>query len=127
VGSRLPLARTIVQKDSTPSDHLLKLLPVARRRTSNPFVVELPRLLEQRHLSIRALARQAGVTDAHLSRVLRRADYKTPSGDLTRRVAVALGLPEDYFPEYREAFVIDTIRNDPELRDRLYGRLRRKF
>jgi transcriptional regulator with XRE-family HTH domain len=89
-------------------------------------VIELPRLLDERHLSIRALAREAGVTDAHLSRVLRRANYKTPSGDLARRVAVALGLPEDYFPEYREAFVIERVRGDAELRDRLYGRLRQK-
>jgi transcriptional regulator with XRE-family HTH domain len=97
---------------------------VASRRTDQPFTSEVPRLLAERNLSIRALARQAGVTDAHLSRVLRGVRYKTPSGDLARRVAVALDLPDDYFPEYREAFVIDKVRADPRLRDHLYRKLR---
>jgi transcriptional regulator with XRE-family HTH domain len=86
-------------------------------------VDELPRLLEERGMSLRALARQVGVTDAHLSRVLRRADYKTVSGALAGRVAEALGLPKDYFPEYRETFVIGQVRADRRLRDELYERL----
>lgn len=93
-------------------------------KTDKPFVVEVPRLLRERGWSIRELSRRAGVTDGHLSRVLRRANYKTPSGDLTRRVAVALDLPEDYFLEYREAFVIDSVRKDARLREQLYGKLR---
>lgn len=92
--------------------------------TEHRFVEELPRLLAQREMSLRALARQVGVTDAHLSRVLRRVGYKTPSGELAGRVAEALGLPIDYFPEYREAFVIDQIKRDSRLRDQLYDRLR---
>jgi hypothetical protein len=44
--------------------------------------------------------------------------------NLTRRVAIALGLTEDYFSEYREAFVIERIQRDPALRDRLYARWR---
>jgi len=97
---------------------------VAPKRTQRSFVEEVPALLEARHLSLRALARQAGVTDAHLSRVLRQVNYKTPSAELTKRVAVALELPEDYFPEYRESLVIERIRRDPHLRERLYSRLR---
>jgi transcriptional regulator with XRE-family HTH domain len=69
------------------------------------------------------VARTAGVTDAHLSRVVRQVNYKSPSGDLARRVALALGLPEDYFPEFREAYVIDRVKRDPKLRERLYKRL----
>jgi len=87
-------------------------------------VETVPVLLEERGLSIRALAQRAGVTDAHLSRVLRAVNYKTPSADLARRVAVALDLPEDYFPEFREAFVIEKIRRDARLREQLYKRLR---
>ena len=94
--------------------------------TDRPFVDELPRLLAEREMSLRALAREVGVTDAHLSRVLRRVEYKTPSADLARRVAVALGLPPDYFPEFREGFVIDWIRSDRALRDELYDRLRKR-
>jgi hypothetical protein len=51
--------------------------------------------------------------------------YKTPSSELARRIALALDLPEDYFPEYREAFVIERIKTNPELRDELYARLKR--
>lgn len=76
-------------------------------------------------MSIRALAAAVGVSDSHLSRVLRRADYKTPSTDLTKRVAETLGLPSDYFPEFREAYVIERIKGDPKLRNRLYQQLKR--
>lgn len=96
-----------------------------RQRTNAPFVEEVPRLLRQRGLSIRALAREVGVTDAHLSRVLRRVSYKTPSGDLARRVALALDLPGDYFPEFREWLVVERIKSDAKLRDRLYRQLKR--
>ena len=35
----------------------------------------------------------------------------------------ALGLPRDFFPEYRESAVIDRLRRDGDLRDELYDRL----
>jgi transcriptional regulator with XRE-family HTH domain len=92
-------------------------------QTDTPFIEELPRLLHDRGMSLRALAATIGISDSHLSRVLRRADYKTPSPDLTRRVARALGLPPDYFLEFREAYVIERIRSDPKLRNDLYARL----
>jgi len=101
-------------------------LEVVATQTNRPFVVEVPRLLQERGWSIRELARRSDVTDAHLSRVLRRANYKTPSGELARRVAVALGLPDDYFLEFREAFVIDAVRQSPRLREDLYRQLRKR-
>jgi transcriptional regulator with XRE-family HTH domain len=94
-------------------------------QTDTPFIEELPRLLHDRGMSLRALAATIGISDSHLSRVLRRADYKTPSPDLTRKVARALGLPPDYFLEFREAYVIERIRSDPKLRNDLYARLTR--
>ena len=94
-------------------------------QTDTPFVEELPRLLRERGMSLRALAAMIDISDSHLSRVLRRADYKTPSPDLTRRVALALGLAADYFPEFREAYVVEQIRSDPKLRNDLYARLTR--
>jgi transcriptional regulator with XRE-family HTH domain len=88
-----------------------------------PFIEEVPRLLAERQMSLRALARAADVGHGHLSRVLRQDAYKTPSADLTARVAEALELPPDYFPEFREAFVIERVHEDEGLRERLYGRL----
>jgi hypothetical protein len=64
-----------------------------------------------------------GVTDGHLSRVLRRVSYKTPGPELARRVAIALGLPPDYFPEYRRGFVLERIRTDAVLCDELYAKV----
>jgi hypothetical protein len=49
---------------------------------------------------------------------------KKATGELTQRVAVALDLPEDYFPEARLAFLVERLSNDPELRDKIYDRLR---
>ena len=92
-------------------------------RTNRPFVDEVPRLLAEREISIRQLARLVGVDIAHLSRVLRGADYKRVSEGLARRVAIAFGLAEDYFPEAREAVVIERVRRDAAFRDELYDRL----
>jgi transcriptional regulator with XRE-family HTH domain len=93
-------------------------------RTDQPFVQELPGLLEERGYSLRRLAREAGIDPSHLSRVLRRANYKTPSGELTRKVAEALALPHDYFREYRQAVVLERIRADSRIRERLYSELK---
>jgi transcriptional regulator with XRE-family HTH domain len=95
------------------------------KRTDTPFTTELPRLLRERGMSLRALAREIGISDSHLSRVVRRANYKTASPELTSRVASALGLPRDYFPEFREAYVVDRVRSDAKLRNELYSRLSR--
>jgi transcriptional regulator with XRE-family HTH domain len=98
---------------------------MADARTTRPFTDELPRLLRERGISLRALAEEVGVSDSHLSRVLRRADYKRASTELMTRIAKALDLPSDYFAEVREAFVVDRVRSDRKLRDELYDRLRR--
>jgi len=95
------------------------------KTTDRPFVEEVPRLLEKSGMSIRALAASVGVSDSHLSRVLRGVDYKTPSTDLMRRVARSFNLADDYFPESREAWLIERIKGDPGLRDSLYARLMR--
>ena len=100
---------------------------MAAGRTERPFIEELPNLLNQRRLSLRALAREAKVTDAHLSRLLRGIGYRTkPSANLAHRVALALALPPDYFREYREAIVIEQVKRDPRLREELYDRLTKR-
>jgi hypothetical protein len=66
------------------------------------------------------------VGDDHLSRVLRGARGKKPTPDLIRNVSSALGLPDDYFPEARTAFVAEHIGDDPIFRDNVYDELRRR-
>jgi transcriptional regulator with XRE-family HTH domain len=97
-----------------------------KKRTTRPFSEELPDLLRDRDLSLRAVARMVGVGDDHLSRVLRGARDKRATGELTARVAVALNLPEDYFPEARLAFIVERLNDHPALRDRVYDQLRKK-
>ncbi|HEX8105751.1 MAG TPA: helix-turn-helix transcriptional regulator [Solirubrobacteraceae bacterium] len=97
---------------------------MAAKRTDQAFAVEVPRLLEEHGMSLRQLAGAVDVQPSHLSRLLRGADYrKTPSSDLMGKVAMAFGLPTDYFAEYREAAVVEAVRRDPELRERIYRRL----
>jgi transcriptional regulator with XRE-family HTH domain len=87
------------------------------------MVVELPALMAERAISLRTLAQAAGVSASYLSRVLRQVEYKAPSAKLARDIASALGLPHDYFMEYRRAFVLDRIRNDQALMEHLYREL----
>ena len=75
--------------------------------------------------SQRRLADVVGVDPAYISRAVGDRTATGPSPGLAGRVAVALGLPPDYFPEYREAQVIAAVRRDPQLRERLYRTLGR--
>jgi transcriptional regulator with XRE-family HTH domain len=97
---------------------------VAARRTDLPFREALPQLLVERGLSLRELSRRIGIDATYLSRI-RRGQKRVPV-DLPKQVAVVLGLPEDYFPETREALISDAIRRDPELREAIYRRIFRQ-
>jgi transcriptional regulator with XRE-family HTH domain len=96
---------------------------VVQTRSDRSFAEELPVLLAERRLSQRKLAQLIDLNPSHLSRVLRGAERTRPSIDLIHRIARALDLPAGYFPELREAAVIERLRTDPELRDRLYTKL----
>jgi transcriptional regulator with XRE-family HTH domain len=91
--------------------------------TDRPFNEELATLLVERRLSQRKLAQLVDLNPAHLSRVIRGVDRARPSIDLIRRIAEALELPAGYFPEQREAAVIEMVKRSPALRDELYARL----
>src|SRR4029453_16923599 len=78
---------------------------MTHKRTNAAFADEVPRLLEERGWSIRRLALEAGVERGYLWKVIRRRGYKTASVRMAEAVALALGLPADYFPEYREGIV----------------------
>jgi hypothetical protein len=84
-----------------------------RNQVSNrPFPDELPRLLKKREITLRALAREVG------SRMVsREAPVNVRHAE---RIAQHLGLQVDYFPEVREARVIEAVRKHPRLRDSIY-------
>ena len=88
--------------------------------SNSPVADELPRLLADRGLGLRELGRRAGIDHGHISRIVHQERGKVASGDLAGRIAVALGLPADHFPEYRRAAVIAAIDEDPLLLNRLY-------
>jgi transcriptional regulator with XRE-family HTH domain len=92
-------------------------------RTQKPLAEVLQDLLDERNMTLRELARITKSSSGYLSRMNRGLDDKRVSGEFAGRVAVALGLPRDYFVEYREAVVLDAIRKDGRLRERLYRSL----
>jgi transcriptional regulator with XRE-family HTH domain len=79
--------------------------------------------MQEKGLSGNRLALLVGVNQSHISRILREADKKTVTGPLAARIADALGLPEDWFPETRQARLFDLLRDDQALTDRLYDQL----
>jgi hypothetical protein len=81
-------------------------------------------LLKERRRSLRSLALEIGVSQSHLWRVVHEPAKKTTTAELALRTARALGLPDDYFPEFREAAVVGAVQGDGALRDELYDNLR---
>jgi transcriptional regulator with XRE-family HTH domain len=79
--------------------------------------------MEAHQVSLRALAARLQLSPGHLSRVLRQAG-KTATPETLRALALAFNLPEDYFVEYREAVVIEAVRRDAALRERIYAEIR---
>jgi transcriptional regulator with XRE-family HTH domain len=94
-------------------------------RTALSVSEALPDLLASRNpqMSVLRLAQTVGVSASHLSRALRQTDGKTVSPDLSARIAAALGKPRDYFPEYRQAVVVQALLDDQTQCDRVYDEL----
>jgi transcriptional regulator with XRE-family HTH domain len=88
--------------------------------------VALPMLLQQRGWSQNELARRTGVDATFLSRALRGVRHKSISGSLAGRIAEALDLPVDFFPEFRRDFVVERIEADPRLLEDVYAWIRRR-
>ena len=96
---------------------------MAQGRSQERLVDQLPALMEARAVSINRLAQLVGVSQSHLSRAVRSADRKSVSGELAARIANAMGLPDDWFPETRRERVLERVRSDAALCDRLYDEL----
>lgn len=87
-------------------------------RTSTAFPDALTELLQERKISLRELGRRLDVDPTYLSRI-QRGKKRVPA-DLPERVAAALDLPSDYFPESRERLILEAIRREPRLRELVY-------
>jgi len=97
---------------------------VAKKRATGPFGEEVRDLLTKRRMSVRALAEEIDFSAPFVQRVVQ--GTKPPTTRLVAAVCHALDLPEGYFAEAREASVVERVRNDPRLRDRLYDSLSKR-
>ena len=98
-----------------------------RPQTDKPFGEALAEVLAERGMSQRALAEAVGIEQSHISRLARGVDSrKRPSADLAHRIASVLGLPDDFFRETRESFVLERLRRDARFLNRVYEQSRRR-
>lgn len=88
------------------------------------FAHAVGELLAERGWTQRQLADAVCVDPAHICRLLRR-ESSTVTPELAARVAEVLGVPPEFFAEYREWQVIEAVRADPALRDRLHRQVTR--
>jgi transcriptional regulator with XRE-family HTH domain len=84
-------------------------------------------------MSLRELSERVDMSHSYISRVAREVGGRTPSVELMRRVAKTLGVPPDYFFEYRLGAVLERLESEPAVIDDLYeaffprgARLRRR-
>lgn len=83
--------------------------------TDDAFGVELERLMKQRGLGVRELARQmesSGINPSGATISQLKKGYISPSTRLMEAVAVALEVPPEHFAEYR----LETVRERLEWR-----------
>lgn len=98
--------------------------PPRASRTSRSLADELSGLLTQRGWSLRELARRIGIDPTFLSRALRGVRSKSISGPLAGRIAEALELPIDYFPEFRRDYIVQRLDADKKVLDEVYEWIR---
>jgi transcriptional regulator with XRE-family HTH domain len=91
--------------------------------SEQPFRDAVEELLLARGWSQRELAATVGVDPAHVSRLLKRGSRLRATPELMTRVARAFGVQPEYFAEYREWCVLEAIRRNPSLRERLFARV----
>ncbi len=88
-------------------------------RTTVPFGRAVAAAMRERQIGVRQLARQAGISPGHLSRVLREVDGKRATPELIERVREALKFPEAFFVESRRHRIVALLETDPELTDEI--------
>jgi transcriptional regulator with XRE-family HTH domain len=91
--------------------------------TNERFRDAVAELMYERGWTQRELSAAVGVDPAHVCRLLRRGSSRRATPELLVRVADAFDVAPEYFPEYREWRVLEAVRTDPSLRERLYARI----
>jgi transcriptional regulator with XRE-family HTH domain len=91
--------------------------------SNQPFHEAVGDLMYERGWSQRDLSAAVGVDPAHISRLLKRGSRLRATPELLARVARAFDLQPEFFAEYREWCVLEALRRNPTLRERLYTRL----
>jgi transcriptional regulator with XRE-family HTH domain len=91
--------------------------------SEEPFRDAVAGLLLERGWTQRELAAAVGVDPAHVSRLLRRGSRVRATPQLLARVARALDVEPQFFVEYREWCVLEAVRRNPSLRERLFARM----
>jgi transcriptional regulator with XRE-family HTH domain len=86
---------------------------------SEPFGSAVARLMRERGLSYRALARETGLSAGYLNHLVQ-GTRPAPSDEVLARLAEALGVPVDLFTEHRLRRVGERLAATPALVDRLY-------
>jgi transcriptional regulator with XRE-family HTH domain len=80
-------------------------------------------LMYERGWSQRDLSAAVGVDPAHISRLLKPGTRLRATPELLARIARACDVGPEFFAEYREWCVLEAVRSNPSLRERLYARL----
>jgi transcriptional regulator with XRE-family HTH domain len=86
---------------------------------SERFGSAVARLMRERGLSYRALARATGLSAGYLNHLVQ-GTRPAPSDEVFERIAAALGVEAPRFTEYRLRRVVERLAARAELVDRLY-------
>jgi plasmid maintenance system antidote protein VapI len=79
--------------------------------------------MDERGWCQRDVSAAVGVDPAHISRLLKRGSRLRATPQLMTRVARAFDVDPEFFVEYREWCVLEEVRRNPSLRERLFGML----
>src|SRR5215203_1334483 len=91
------------------------------RVTEAAFRDAVGELMLERGWSQRELAAVVGVDPAHVSRLLKRGSALRATPQLMVRFARAFDVDPEFFVEYREWCVLEAVRRNPTLRERLFA------
>src|SRR3954467_11777637 len=93
-----------------------------RRFSTEPFGPAIERLMNESGTTYRGLAAKTGLSAGYLNHLVH-GNRPVPSNDVIKRLADALEVDAEYFPEYRLRAITEQLEAMPEQIDRLYNRL----